>query len=312
MPLLKKRSHIAAKIETTSGTLESLLVADTAFNVFDVQVTPNITFTPRQSTGSFSQLKAIAEGYGATCTFKTEVYGDGLGGVPGWASTFLPACGWKNTAGTFAPISDDAGADVKTISLAHYVDGLRWQMRGCAGTWKLNVEVGKLATIEWTFTGVYVALADSALLSPTYPTTSPFRAANSTFTIGSSSPCFSSLEIDAGNEVFLRPCVTNTDASGYSAAIITGRSVTGSLDPEMDLVATKNWYSNWVSSTEEAFTFSMSNATDKITFAAPKWQATNMTPGDRDGVLTNQIQWQANKSAAAGNDELTIAFAAGP
>jgi len=310
MPLLRKKTLLAAKIEATSGTLETFTNAEAAFNVFDLEIQPTITFTPRQGNGSFSQMPAIAETYGATCTFKTELYGDGAGGVPGWASTFLPACGYVNTTGTFAPVSDDAGSNVKTISLAAYTDGVRKQMRACAGTWKLVAESGKLAAIEWTFTGVWAGFDDEAMLTPTYPTALPLRVANATFTLDSASPCFQTLEIDAGNEVMLRPCATNSDASGLAGAIITGRQVVGTIDPETVLVATKDWWGDWLISDEKAFSFALENATDKITFAMPKWQATNMQHGDREGVLIDTITYQANRSAAAGDDELTITFAA--
>ena len=310
MPLLRKRALLAAKIETTSGTLESFSASDAAFNVFDVSMTPNITFTERQGNGSFSQMPSIAESYGATCTFTTEIYGSGAGGVPGWASTFLPACGWVNTAGTFSPKTDDPGADVKTLSLGLYIDNLRWQMRGCAGTFKVTCESGKLARIEWTYQGVWVGCDDETMLAPTYPTTKPLRVSNATFTIGSASPCFSQLEIDAGNEVFLRACSTVDDQSGLAGAIITGRKVNGTIDPETVLVATKDVWGNWLTSTEEAFSFALENASDKVTFAMPKFQATNIQAGDRDGMLIDTITYQANRSAAAGNDELTIAFAA--
>lgn len=310
MPLLKKKHVLAAKIETTSGTAESLTSSEGAFNVFDLSMQPTVAFTERQGNGSFSQMPAIRELMGGTCTFKTEVYGDGAGGVPGWASTFLPACGWVNSTGTFSPKSEAPGTNVKTVTLGAYIDGKRHLMRGCAGTFSFNFESGKLASINWTFTGVWVSTSDVAILAPTYPTALPLRVANATFTIGSWSPCFQNMTIDAGNEVFLRECATNTDASGYAAAIITGRKVTGSFNPETSLIATRDNYGDWIASTERAFSLAIVNATDKMTVAMPKWQITNLQEGERNGVVTDEITFQANRSAAGGNDEMTIAFAA--
>ena len=42
----------------------------------------------------------------------------------------------------------------------------------------------------------------------------------------------------------------------------------------------------------------------------PKFQVTNIQANERDGMLIDTITYQANRSVAAGNDELTIAFAA--
>ena len=308
MPLLKKLSVLAAKIETTSGTAESLTASDAAYNVFDLSMQPNIAMTERTGQGAFSQLPAVRELTGGTCSFRTEVYGSGAGGVPGWASTFLPACGWVNSAGTFSPRSELPGSNVKTLTIGAYINGKRHLMRGCSGTFTLNYETGKLASINWTFTGVWSSTSDVSILAPTYPTALPLRVANATFTIGSWSPCFQNLSIDAGNEVFLRECATNTDGSGYATAVITGRKVTGSINPEAELIATRDNYGDWIGSTERAFSLAIQNATDKVTIAMPKFQITNLQDGDRNGVVTDEITFQANRSAAAGNDEMTIAF----
>lgn len=312
MPLLTRRKLLAAKIETTSGTAETLLAADAAYNVYDLELQPNIPMTQRQASAMFSQLAAFPEGYSATCTFKTDIYGDGVGGVPAWATTFLPACGWTNSAGTFSPKTEAPGSNVKTLTLAQYIDGKRRMMRGCAGTFKLVAETGKIAMIEWTFTGVWGGETDATILAPTYPTALPMRTANSTFTLGSWAPAFAKIEIDAGNEVFLRPSATATDASGYAAAIITGRRVGGTLDPEADLVATAPIHTDWTTPTERALTLTLRNSTDKVTWTGAKTQLMNVQQGDRGGVVINTLAMQMNKSANAGNDELTIAFAAAP
>ena len=310
MPLLRKKSLLAAKIETTSGTAEALVAADAAFNVFDLSMQPNIAFTERQGNGSFSQMPAVRELMGGTCTFRTEIYGNGSGGVPGWASTFLPACGFVNSAGTFSPKSLLPGTDVKTITLAAFVDGKRHLMRGCSGTFTVNLESGKIASINWTFTGAWSSTSDVANLAPTYPTALPLRVANATFTIGSWTPCFQNMTLDVGNEVYLRECAASSDASGYRSAVITGRKVTGSINPEGELIATRDNYGDWIASTERAFSLAIANATDKLTIAMPKFQIQNLQDGDRNGLLIDEITFQANRSADAGNDELTFAFAA--
>ena len=66
--------------------------------------------------------------------------------------------------------------------------------------------------------------------------------------------------------------------------------------------------SDLIGSTERAFSLAIQNATDKVTIAMPKFQITNLQDGDRNGVVTDEITFQANRSAAAGNDEMTIAF----
>lgn len=312
MPLLRRKTLLAAKIESTSGTAESLAAGDAAFNVFDLTMTPNIAMTARPALSMFSNMPSVPELYGGTCTFRTEVYGTGAGGVPGWASTFLPACGWANTAGTFTPKTEapDGAGGVKTLTLAAYVDGNRLLMRGCAGTFSMTFETGKIAVINWTFTGVWQGSSAAALLTPTYPTALPYRVANATFSLGGYSPCWQSMTIDAGNQVVLRECATIADGTGYAAAIITGRTVTGTINPETAADGTKDNFDLWTAMTEEALSFDLENATDKFAISLPKAQRTAVAYGERNGVVTDEITFQANKNLAAGNDEMSLIFSA--
>jgi hypothetical protein len=309
MPLLSRRKVLAAKVEATSGTLETLTASEGAFNVFDFDMQPNITMTERPSQGTFTSLPATPETYGATVSFKTHIYGDGNGGTPAWASVFFPACGWVNSAGTFYPKSEAPGSNVKTISLGMFIDGMYKKLRGCAGNFKLVLETGKAAAIEWTFQGVWQPVTSSAIIAPTYPTALPLRSANATFTWGSWSPCWSSLSIEAGNEIYLRPCQSATDASGLAGACIVNRKVTGTFDPESVLIASYDYYDKWVDQAQEAVSLVLSNATDELTIAAPKAQIVNVQQADRSGVVIENITFQCNKSAAAGDDELTFTFA---
>lgn len=311
MPIIKQRSQLAAKIETVSGTAETLTATEAAFNVFDLQMQANISMQERPGNGSFSFLPAISDMRQATVSFKTEIYGTGTGTVPAWASTFLPACGWTAAAGVFTPKSESPGTNVKTLTMAHYVDGYRVLMRGCAGTFKIVAETGKIAMIEWTFQGAYVDLTTQTLLAPTYPTTLPFRVANAPFSWGSWQPCCGRIEIDAGNQVALRPCQTQADGSGIAAAHINGRRVTISMDPEMVTPSggATPW-ADWTGHTERAFSLELQDATDQITIAAPKAQILNAQQADRGGIVTANITLGANRNSAAGNDELSLTFAA--
>jgi len=310
VPVIKQRSLLAAKTEVTSGTAETLAAADGAFNVFDLQMQANISMQERMGSGSFSMLPSIGDLRQATVSFKTEIYGTGTGTVPAWASTFLPACGWTAAALVFTPKTESPGAAVKTLTMAHYVDGYRILMRGCAGTFKIVAETGKIAMIEWTFTGAYVELANATLLAPTYPTTLPFRVSNAPFSLGAWQPCCNRIEIDAGNQVAVRPCQTQSDGSGIAAAHINGRRVTMSMDPEMVLTGTATPWADWTSHTERAFSLELQDTTDQVTFAAPKAQILNAQQADRGGIVTANLQLGANRNSAAGNDELSITFAA--
>lgn len=309
MSLLRRRRVLAAKIESTSGTAETLANADAAFNAFDVEIQLNAEQLERDGQSAFSPLPSVPGPRAGTLTFKTELFGDGAAGVPGWASTLFPACGYTVSTGTFSPTTEAPGSNVKTLTMAVYEDGLKKTIRGAAGTWRLVGEAGKIVMIEWTFTGVWQAPVDAALLTPTYPTIKPLRFVSTAFTLGGSAiPCVNSISIDTGNTVILRPCPTPTDASGYETALITSRKPMLTIDPEAQLVADNDFYGDWLDSSEQAFSLELTDGTDTITIAAPKAQHRPPQESERSDLQVETLEFQLNRSAAAGDDELTIDF----
>ena len=308
MGLLRRKTVMAAKIESTAYTAESLSASDSNHNFYDVVCSPNIEINQRQSSNKFSNRKSTTGGRSGTVSFKTSITGDGAGAAPDWADLLLPACGWVKSTNTFSPVSEVPGSSVKTLTIGVYEDGRKKLLKGCVGTGKIVLESGKDAMIEWTFTGAWVQVTDASILAPTYPTDIPLRFANSTVAIASYNPCVQKVEFDFGNNVVLREDPAET--SGYKGAIITDRNVVGTIDPEAQLVATYDAFGNWVANTEEALSVVMDDGTDVLTITAPKAEITNVDgDGDRNSLRTDPITFQANLSSS-GDDELTLAFSA--
>ena len=309
MTILKKNRVLAAKIETTVGTAIALANADVIYGAYDVMIQPNIDFVKRDAQVSGSQAPGTLGAYGGTATFKTELRGDGAAGTPAWASVLLPACGYTVTTGTFSPVTAAPGSAVKTITIGSYQGGKKKFLRGAAGTFKVNMVAGQRIEIEWTFTGVWQAPADVAMLTNAATYGTALRFANSTFTIAAGAvTCVDTLSIDAGNGVSLLSCPTPSDGSGLHSAIVGTRGVMISMDPEAKLAATEDTHGLWLAGNEQAFSLAVTDGTDTITFAAPKIQRMNVQEADRSDVETDQIEFQANMSAAAGDDEFTIDF----
>lgn len=295
MPRRKNIKVLAAKIESTSGTAETLTASETAHKVYDYNdIEPTIEFEEELLQGSFDQSPGHVGAYGGKITFKTGLYGDGLAGIPAWASVFLPACRWVATAQVYARSVEDVGSNVKTITIGVYNDGGLKRLRGAAGTFKPQFPTGKKAFIEWEFTGVWMPPTDATILAHTPPTPVAMRSANATSTLGAWSPCFENLSLDAGNIVELRECQTASDSSGYAAAIANGGVAKGSFNPESATVATKDNYGLWIAGTEEALQYELTDGTDTITFDAAKAQRTNVQPGERKGISTDQIDFNMN------------------
>ena len=307
MPLLRRRAVFAAKVETTIGTAESLTGAEGAFNARDFTIQPNVPITRREGQGGFNYLPGISEGMQGTCTVTMDMAYDGTT-VPTWASVLLPACGWVQTTGVFSPLSEGPGTNVKTITIGHYKDGKRALLSGAMGTFKIMAPTGKMASIEFTFTGKYSTNeTDTALISPTYPTTLPLRVAAGALTWNSVALCTSNVEVDAGNSVIMRECMNATDRSGFISAIVTNRQPVITADPESELVATQDRDALWLTSSPQAFSMQIGVAGTSITVAAPKAQLENKQQGNRNDMMTDDLTWLATKGSAA-DTELTITF----
>jgi hypothetical protein len=307
MPLLRRRAVFAAKVESTIGTAESLSGTEGVYNARDFMIQPNVAMTRREGQGGFNYLTSIPEGMTGTCTIIHDLTYNGTD-IPSWASVLLPACGWVDAAGTFSPKSEGPGSNVKTLTIGHYKDGKRTLLSGAMGTFKIVCPTGKVAYIEFTFTGKYSSNeTDTALIAPTYPTVSPLRFAAGALTWNSVALCTSNVEVDAGNSVIMRECVNATDRSGYVSALVTNRAPIITADPESVLVATQDRDSLWLTPTAQAFSMQIGSSGSSITIAAPKAQLENKQQGNRSDMMVDNLTWLATQGSSA-DTELTIAF----
>jgi len=317
--MLKKKSILAAKVEGTVGTAETLLAAQAGFNVFNAEIAPTIEMEQRQGQKAFSQLAGVPGARMGTATFQIQLVGDGSGGssVPLWASTFLPGCGLIQsgvgpivyTVSTTSPTGGSDATAVRTLTIGKYEDGVFKRIRGAVGNCRITMPSGKIIMLDFTFIGIWDPVTDASLLTSTDPSITPLRFASSALTIGGATPaCMEQIELDFGNEIFMRTCPT--DESGYKSGLITGRRVNGTMNPESVLVATNDVFGKWLAGTEEALSIPVGDGTDEITIAAPKLQRFNIQPGERNGQQIDEVEFQCNKSGSAGDDELTITFGA--
>ena len=305
MTLLSRLSVLAAKVEATPGTAETLAAADAAFNVMNAEMNANIDVSTRPIQGSFRKLPGVPGMRTATCTFSLELIGDGSGGVPTWATTFLAACGLVNTTGTLTPRNENPGTNVKTLTIGLYEAGRRKLMRGAVGNVVFEFVPGQPVMMNFTFTGVWVGVTDTAILTPTYPTLAPIRAASGAATINSVVQTFASCSFDVGNVVAIRPSVAN--AEGATFGIITDRTPTFTIDPEATVATGNDIWADWIAGTTRALNIQMNDSADEIIFSAPAVQRQTISNGDREGLRIDQQTLLCCRDGA--NPEFAIEFA---
>ena len=314
MVLLAKKTVLLAKIETDPGTAETLDAGDGVFNIYDAKVASDIEFIPRKGQAAMSAIKGVTGARKGTITFRTDLVGSGTSGAPtpAWASTLLPACGMvAGTGNTFLPYSEAPGANVKTVSIAHLADGKQWLLRGCMGKADFTLPAGKTGDVGFTFTGILDEPTDEGLVVPAFPTTMPPRFAVNAVSLNGTATAqvVSEIKLTLDNTVALREDSADAGASGYGYAIISERAVKGTMAPEAYPQGTYNADAIFLAGGTQALSFSIGSiAGNIITFSMPAVQFTKVNLGERNGVQTNDLEFQAVRSADAGDDELTITF----
>ena len=314
MPMIKRRRVLAAKIESTIGTAETLAAADAAFNIYEPMIQCTVEMEQRQGQGGFGMLPSVAGGRIGVATFRTYLEWDGTATEPSWADTFFPACGWVKTGQVYTPRTEAPGSNVKTLTIGLYQhDGSSGtvfkSISGAVGSFVVNLLTGRPSFIDWTFTGVWQEPTNETLITPTYPTALPLRFAGGLAEWNDVNLCIESATINSGNEVIMRECPTTV--AGYISAFITNRVPTISVNPEAATIAAQNRWSAWLASTEQALELDVDGPTNSVlSFDAPKAQIINNQEADRNGMVTDDIEFQCNKNGATHDQELSITFTA--
>lgn len=306
-PIMERRRILVAKIETTVGTAISVSGSDGAFNIYEPTMEEDISFEELNQEGTFENLPAAPGCSGAICKFKTDLIGGAS--PPAWATTFLPACAWVNSGGTYSKVASPPGANgVKTLTIGLFEDGLFKSMRGSMGKWQIVLRNGKPTMVEFEFKGIWITPSDVAMPSVTLPTTKPLKFVNSGLLVGGSwTPRVSEMTLDSGNDLQYRE--DSIDPSGYACALVGDTKTVGKFNPEATLVANNDVHGQLLAGTQLALALSLGTTGNQVSIAAPKMQYKKAGPGARNKVKIDEIDLQFNANSPAGGDALTITFA---
>lgn len=308
MALLKRKRVLAAALEATVGTAESLDATDAVFNIYETDIQADIDYEEREGQSSFDPLPGTLGEYGGTIKFSTDI----IGGTPtaaAWMTTFMPACGMVASGLVYSPsTAAPAATGVRTLTLGVYENGLYKQIHGAVGNAVFHFPTGRRCFVEFEFTGLWSDPSDVAIITPTYVTTSPIRFANGTLTVGGTALKSNEVVIDLQNEITLRHDA-GAGASGYFSAIITGRKPTVTIDPESAIVATDDQYGDWTARNEDILVLTAGTAGNLMTVGAPKMTRSDVQESDRDNLQTDDITYMCHRGAVGGEDCLTFTSA---
>lgn len=307
--MLRRKTVILAKAETTYGTDPVPTVAANTLEVYDAELKPNGETLSRNTMQASISKPAFVRGIKFyDLSFKTELKGTGTRGVLpafGWLGTLFRGCGMSETiaAGTsiiYAPVS----TTFESITIYVYMDGIFHKLLGCKGSFKIVAQTGKYLEVQWKFSGLYAAPTDASPAAQTRSSVLPVPVLAAAFSVGAYSGIIDKLELDIGNTIAQRKSMNA--ATGLVGFEITDRNPVGSFDPEVVTEATYAFWNKWETAAQQALNLGPIGSTSGniVQIAAPKVQPSDMSYGDRDGNLIYQIPIALSQNA--GDDELTI------
>jgi hypothetical protein len=317
MPIFADKSQVAIKLEAVPGTAETLTNTEVVLttDIPTYEATPDVI--ERNATSASHDSRGVVIGKrSAKISFKMWIRGLSAasgGGNPNDFGAALRACSvtvaysgtTPNEIATYTPNS--SALDYATIAI--YRDGKRYMIHGAQGNCVLTFRTGAPTLAEFTFTGIYNAPTTAALLTPTYSAIvePPFLSASLSI-LGFGTAKIDSLTLDLGNEVVIRPYPNTT--TGIFTAQIVSRKPKFTIDPEEEVVATKDFWAEFIAGTLGSITTGLfpSNGTNynQFTFTMPNAQYSGLKLDARDGIAIVGIEGIPRANASAGDDSWSL------
>lgn len=196
----------------------------------------------------------------------------------------------------------------ETGTIYAYFDGLMHRLTHAMGTFSLQAEAGNYPTMNFEFSGNYVATTDTAMpANPVFEQTLPQQIENAALTLNRNTGLLAAgFTLDVQNTVSPRLSVNHAD--GYNGFRLTARNPVGTISPEATLEASHPFWADMAVGAQRTFYADMGGTRGNSCLVfAPRTQIGGLTYGDRDGLRTYDVNL-AFKRGAAGDDELRIHF----
>lgn len=302
-PLNSRMALLGALAETTSGTANVPTAALANSQLFDITAEPDGLYDGGEVRpdgnhgGSAKRNKTVQKG---KVSFKMRLrHGDGL-------YTLLQGCGFV-ISGASSEIAKPSWVDMsarKTLTLRVWQGGMYKQIHGANGTCKISPEgPGQSVMAEFEFMGIWDAPGDQAMPSDPTLTTTAFRAAGMTVSVGGGSiPQIDGWELDMGQEVAPRQDITT--ASALHRFQVEDGSPKLTIAPEARLVAHFDHYGKLLAGTQEAISFVLTDGTNTLTIAAAAAQRISGGDAAREKKRTVPTEFELQKDSSG--DDLTL------
>lgn len=314
-PMMFKKKHLLAKLETAYGT-------DPTPEGSNAILTSNLSITPYEGNRvardvdrpTLGNSEEINTGPYVTISGDVEIAGAGTAGTVPSYGVLLRACGFSETlvedvpgtptAVVYQPVSDD----FESATLYYFIENQLHKATGVRGTVTFDLTRGALPKMSFTFTGLWHEPV-TVLAPPTVNTTGfkapvPVTAANTpVYKIGDYACRAEAFNLNVANNVVYRNVVNS------ESVIITDRAPAGSMTVEAPRLAEKNLF-QLVASHNGVTTSTLeiehgTTAGNVFAITAPKVQLSSISGSDSDGLLTYQMDTRFIPTDS-GDDEFLI------
>jgi len=308
MTVATRRNVILVKEESVYASDPTPTVANNAILALDLDITvqgDKLERNPGMTT--LSRFNPIIGKRWVEITFGVEIRGSGSAGTAPRMGDILEACGMAETisAGSYVDY-DPASADHKSVTIYAYIDGVRWIITGCKGSWEVVGDINQIGRINFTMMGLYADYTDVALASGCVydPRPEPLLAASFSY---DSIATFKVAQIQANIQNEVAPSEDINATHGVSAFTITGRNCIGSFNPELVTKATYDFYTKWRTANAAALTCTFGQtAGKKMVLSGPSVTMDSVKPGDRGGIRIFDVPISFGLSS--GDDEIKLRF----
>ena len=309
---------IGLKTETNAYVADTLTGADYNFRADKVKCSPSIEEVKRvYASGDYGKFTSIMGKRSGKISFELDLDYSGTAVTPPEWGKIFKSCGFKETVGganvTYIPDSSYNNVPC-TIEYNYTQEGTSpkqviVKLKGCMGQIKLSLDaVGHPLKATVDFEGVLVSVTDrvSAIMPSGYDATNPDGVLASTITCnfgaGAQTQDLDKVDIDFGNKLGM--AVDPANSSGLRGAYIVDRDPKLKLDPHMNLVADRNYYTNWTAGTTGVFSMTVGS---HLTLTAPAIQIIKGYDGaNRNGFVVNTLDCILTRTSAAVDNCFTI------
>jgi hypothetical protein len=347
---LTSRALILAKVEATEGT-DSIDTGGTpgasytAAALVNAVLVSALTVTPQAEEidrnivlSTLSPQGHVVGNRWCEIAFTTELRGRSTAVFDNTSTNMLRqdplmrACAFSPTyaANSSSVIYKPVSSNLQTCTIYANLDGMLHRIRGCRGNVNTIMESGQFGRQEWTFTGVYDAVATAnsgGFVEVTMPTPGfldqslfplPVLKYGSATTVvlhgsASTSLTLQSVTVNMNNQVTYRPDMQQT--TGVIGSILGSRNPQGTCNPEMiarTASSPTDWWLRWQNGTTGALTVVIGDQTTQpgqvITVNVPKAKFRLPSYGDRNGVLTMELPFSCVAATDAGDDEVVFTY----